>query len=116
VAAARFWQRRARTNASLEETMAAEDVTRWLGEKKPQANVNYLGPDADGVHGWRLEFREDAPGFELRIPEELLDSAGMLAERLMELETQGHLDVAGEEEYVVYLTPMEIAREPGLWE
>jgi hypothetical protein len=96
--------------------MAAEDVTRWLGEKKPHATVRYLGPDGDGVHGWRLEFRDRAPGFELRIPGELVENGGMLAERLMELETQGHLDVAGEEDYLVYLTPLEVAREPGLWE
>jgi hypothetical protein len=95
--------------------MAAEDVTRWLGDKKPEANVRYLGPDADRVHGWGLEF-DDAPAFELRIPEDLVENGGMLAERLMELETSGHLDVAGEEGYVVYLTPVEVAREPGLWE
>jgi hypothetical protein len=96
--------------------MAADYVTGWLSEKKPDATVRYLGPDADGVHGWRLEFLDAAPGFELRIPEELVENEGMLAERLMELETQGHLDVAGEEDYLVYLTPVEVAREPGLWE
>lgn len=94
--------------------MAAEDVTRWLQEKKPASAVRYLGPDGDGVHGWRLEF-PDAPAFELRMPSELVEHEGMLAERLMELEAAGHLDLAGEEDYLVYLTPLEIAREPGLW-
>ena len=48
-------------------------------------------------------------------PPEVLDNAGMLAERLMELESSGYLDRAGEAEQVVYLTPLEVAREPGLW-
>ena len=96
--------------------MAAEDVTRWLREKKPGASVRYLGPDVDQVHGWRLEFADSDSEFELRIPEELVENGGMLAERLMELETQGHLDLADEGDYVVYLTPVEVAREPGLWE
>jgi|SoiMethySBSTD1v2_1073268.scaffolds.fasta_scaffold3454054_1 hypothetical protein len=96
--------------------MAVDDVTTWLQEKKPRATVRYLGADPDGVHGWRLEFQDADPEFELRIPEELVENGGMLAERLMELETQGHLDLAGEGDYVVYLTPIEVAREPGLWE
>jgi hypothetical protein len=95
--------------------MDPDYVSRWLIEKKPQAKVRYFGPDADGLHGWRLEF-PDAVAFELWMPEELLDNAGMLAERLMELETGGHLDVAGQEDWVVHLTPVEVAREPGIWE
>ena len=96
--------------------MAAEDVTRWLQEKKPQASVQYAGADADEVHRWRLQYAGEAPLYELRIPAELVDNPGMLAERLMELETSGYLDVAGEADYVVYLTPIEVAREPGVWE
>ena len=98
--------------------MAAQDVTAWLQEKKPAATVHYHGPDQDGIYWWRLELpakgKEGLP-FRVGIPGEVLDNAGMLAERLMELENQGHLDRAGEEEHTVYLTPAEVAREPGLW-
>jgi hypothetical protein len=96
--------------------MDPDYVSRWLMEKKPQAKVRYFGPDPNGVHGWRLEFPDTTAAFELWIPEELLGNAGMLAERLMELETAGHLDLAGEEDWIVHLTPVEVAREPGIWE
>jgi hypothetical protein len=99
--------------------MAAQDVTAWLQEKKPGAVVHYHGPDQDGVYWWRLEIEtdgEEGSPFRLGVPEEVLNSAGMLAERLMELENQGYLDQAGEEEHVVYLNPIEVAREPGSWE
>ena len=99
--------------------MAAQDVTAWLQEKKPRATVHYHGPDEDGVYWWRIDVHEaggEGPPFRLGIPAEVLENAGMLAERLMELEAGGYLDPAGEEPYVVYLLPLEVAREPGAWE
>ena len=99
--------------------MAAQDVTAWLQEKKPGFAAHYDGPDGDGVYWWRLVPEgggESDRSFRLGIPGEVLDNAGMLAERLMELENQGYLDRAGEESYVVYLLPLEVAREPGAWE
>lgn len=99
--------------------MATQDVTDWLREKKPGATVHYHGPDQDGVYWWRLEVAgkdgKAGPPFRMGIPGEVLDNAGMLAERLMELQNQGYLDQAGEVEHAVYLTPLEVAREPGLW-
>ena len=99
--------------------MAAQDVTAWLQEKKPGLVVHYHGPDQDGVYWWRVDAHDGAgegPPFRLGIPEEVLDNAGMLAERLMELENGGYLDPAGEQPWVVYLMPLEVAREPGAWE
>src|SRR5690606_9571363 len=102
-----------------EPLMAAQEVTAWLQEKKPGAVVHYHGPDQDGIYWWRLELPRDAgdpgPPFRLGIPAGVLENAGMLAERLMELQNQGYLDQAGEVDHVVYLTPMEVAKEPGLW-
>lgn len=95
--------------------MASEHVTEWLKERKPQATVRYHGPDDDDIHRWELVFPGDAPPFHLGVPEEVLDDAGVLAERLMELDTQGWLDQAGEQEHLVYLYPMEIAKEPSSW-
>lgn len=94
--------------------MAAEHVTEWLQEKKPDATVRYLGPDDDGVHRWTLE--QGGIAFELDVAHQVLDNAGMLAERLMELDTLGYLSRVGEEEFVVVLTPANVAGEPGLWE
>ena len=96
--------------------MASEHVTEWLQERKPTATVRYHGPDDDGIHRWELVFPGDAPSFHLGVPEEVLENEGVLAERLMELNNQGWMDQAGEEEHLVYLYPMEIAREPSIWE
>lgn len=96
--------------------MAAEHVTEWLRQRKPEAIVRYQGPDPDGIHRWRLDFPGDATPFSLGVPSAVLENEGMLAQRLMELDTQGYLDQAGEEEQWVLLTAMEVAREPGLWE
>src|SRR5687768_7363130 len=94
--------------------MAAEHVTEWLQERKPDATVRYEGPDDDGVHRWTLE--REGVAFELDVASEVLESAGMLAERLMQLDSLGYLSRVGEEEFVVVLTPAEVAGEPGLWE
>jgi hypothetical protein len=99
--------------------MSAQVVTEWLREKKPGTVVHYHGPDQDGIYWWRVDVHEgddEGPPFRLGIPQEVLDNAGMLAERLADLENGGFLDPAGEEPWVVYLLPLEVAREPGAWE
>lgn len=97
--------------------MAVQQVTDWLQERKPGAVVHYHGPDQDGIYWWRLEMREEGKEhpFRLGVPAAVLGNAGMLAERLMELQSQGYLDQAGEVPHCVYLNPLEVAREPGLW-
>lgn len=91
--------------------MTAEEMTAWLQEKKPAATVHFEGVNEDDIHLWRLEFTGGKPPFVVGVPEELLDHEGVLAERLMEMETQGWLDRAGEEEHRVVLTLPDLAQE-----
>jgi len=88
--------------------MSSDYVTSWLREKKPQAQVNPLGPNEDGIHVWDLTFPE---GHTLRlgVPSDVADDEALLAERLMELETQGWLDRAGERDLWVLVAAAEVA-------
>ena len=96
--------------------MASESVTEWLKERKPSATVRYHGPDDDGIHRFDLIFPGGAPPFHLGVPDDVLEDEALLAERLMELDTQGWLDQAGEQEHLVYLYPLEVAKGPSAWE
>lgn len=91
--------------------MTVEQMTGWLSEKKPRARVEYAGPDENGIHVWHLSFPGDAPPFHVGVPDELLGDEGVMAERLMEAESQGWFDQAGEEEHWIVLTPDELVRE-----
>jgi hypothetical protein len=95
--------------------MASEFVTRWIEERKPGARVRYLGPDEDDIHVWDLEFAEAEHTFRLGIPEQLVEDDALLSERLMELETQGWLDQAGEKDLWVLVAPAEVAEGPTLF-
>jgi hypothetical protein len=88
--------------------MAAEYVTRWLEEKKPDANVVYLGPNEDDIHIWDMEFGGGEHTFRLGIVGSVADDEAFLAERLMELEAQGWLDDAGEKDLWVLVGDAEI--------
>lgn len=96
--------------------MAAEHVTSWLEEHDPEARVTYQGLDEEGIHVWNMEFPRSEHGFRIGIPDTVIQEEGLLAERLMELETQGWLDRAGEQDLWVLLTAGEIAEEPSLFE
>lgn len=85
--------------------MAAEEMTSWLQDKKPDAIVHYEGENEDDIHIWRLEFPEGGPPFVVGVPADLLEEEGVLAERLMELQNQGWLDQAGIDEHRVVLNP-----------
>lgn len=87
--------------------MTVEEMSDWLLEKKPRARVAYRGIEQDDIHVWDLHF-EDGPPFHLGVPVELLEEDGVLAERLMELQSQGWLDQAGETEHSIVLNPEEL--------
>lgn len=93
--------------------MTVEEMTEWLREKKPRAQVEYAGPDEDGIFVWHLRFPDDAPPFHVGVPGELLGDEGGIAERLMEAVSQGWFDAAGEEEHWIVLTPDELVQETG---
>lgn len=88
--------------------MATQHVTGWLAERKPLATVDYQGETEDGLHVWELEF-DDGHVFRLGIAREVVDDEGLLAERLMELETGGWLDGAGEADKWLLVGPGEVA-------
>lgn len=96
------------------EPMATHDVTRWLAERKPEAGIEYQGETEDGIHVWDLEF-DDGPTFRLGVAGQVLDAAGLLAERLMELESAGWLDSAGEEELWVLVGTGDVAGGASAW-
>jgi hypothetical protein len=77
--------------------MSSDYVTSWLGERKPGSVVSYRGPNEDGIHVWDLDFPDREHTFRLGVPEDVVEDDALLSERLMELETQGLLDQAGEE-------------------
>ena len=89
--------------------MAAEFVSGWLQEKKPDAQVTYLGVDEDDIHVWDLEFPDREHAFRLGIHDEVVEDEGPLAERLMELETGGWLDEAGEKDLWVLVGAKDIS-------
>jgi len=90
--------------------MAAEYVTRWLEERKPRGRIEYLGRNEDDIHIWDVT----VPGYDhalrLGIQDVVASDDALLAERLMELDTQGWIDQAGEEDSWVLLTKVEIGR------
>lgn len=96
--------------------MPSEYVTRWLEERKPKARVVYEGMDDDGIHVWDLDFPETDHEFRLGVPDDVARDEGLLAERLMELETQGWLDQAGEKDIWVLVARGEVAERPSLFE
>jgi hypothetical protein len=89
--------------------MATDFVTRWLMERKPDANVTYLGLNADDIHVWDLEFPEVEHTFRVGIVTAILDDEGRLAKRLMEVESQGWLDRAGEKDHWILVADREVA-------
>jgi hypothetical protein len=95
--------------------MAIDFVTGWLQERKPQAQIRYLGPSEDGIHIWDLEFAEAEHTLRLGIPDLLVEDDALLSERIMELETQGWLDQAGEKDLWVLVAPGEVAEGPTLF-
>jgi hypothetical protein len=93
--------------------MASDYVTSWLEERKPRAKVTYLGPNEDGIHLWDLAFPDGAHTFRIGVPEEVVEDDALLAERLMELDTQGWVDQAGERDLWVLVGPAELAEGAG---
>lgn len=87
--------------------MATHDVTRWLTERKPEAAVDYQGETEDGLHVWELEF-DGGHTFRVGVAPEVIEDEGLLAERLMELESGGWLDGAGEQDNWVLVGPREV--------
>src|SRR5262245_32396437 len=57
-------------------SMAADFVTRWLLERKPDARVTYLGVNEDDIHVWDMEFPEVENTFRLGIESTILDDEG----------------------------------------
>jgi hypothetical protein len=74
--------------------MAAEFVTGWLEEKKPDARITCIGVSEDDIHIWDLEFTGWDHSSRLGIPDSIVEEEGALAGKLMELETGGWLDDA----------------------
>jgi len=96
--------------------MSSEYVGRWLRERKPGATVIYQGANEDGIHIWDLEFEAQEHTFRLGIPDDVVEDEALLSERLMELETQGWLDRAGEEKDLwVLVAAAEVAEGPTLF-
>lgn len=96
--------------------MAVEHVTSWIEERKPAAVVEYAGVDEDDIHVWELTFPATDHRFRLGVPDRVIQDEGLLAERLMELESQGWLDQAGEKDLWVLVAAGEIAGEPGAFD
>ncbi|MGD2070880.1 MAG: hypothetical protein PVI57_19570 [Gemmatimonadota bacterium] len=92
--------------------MAVEHVTAWLAERKPHATVSYEGMDEDDIHVWELDFPDTEHEFRVGVPDSVIQDEGLLAERLMELETQGWLDDAGEKDLWVLVAAGEIGGGP----
>jgi len=88
--------------------MAVEDVTRWLREQVPGREMRHLGPGEDGVHTWEVDYLSGT-SLRLGVTGEVVDDEALLAERLMEVESQGWLDEAGEEDLWLLLTSGEVA-------
>jgi hypothetical protein len=88
--------------------MAIDFVTEWLEEHKPEADVDYLGPNEDDIHIWDLDFDDSDHTFRLGIPTDVVDDDALLSERLMELESQGWLDRAGEKDIWVLIAAAEV--------
>jgi len=88
--------------------MAVEDVTRWLREHAPGRDMRHLGPNEDGVHSWEVEYLGGA-ALRLGVAGEVVEDEALLAERLMEVESQGWLDDAGEEDLWLLVTSGEVA-------
>lgn len=96
--------------------MASEHVTSWLRERKPRAEVSYLGANEDDIHVWDLDFPDSDHTFRLGIPDDVVEDEAILSERLMELETQGWLDQAGEDKDIwVLVAAGEVAEAPSLF-
>lgn len=96
--------------------MASEHVTAWLEERKPAARVIYQGVSEDDIHVWDMEFEATDHDFRLGIPDVVIQDEGLLAERLMELETQGWIDQAGEKDIWVLVGRGEVAEGPSWFE
>lgn len=88
--------------------MAVEDVTRWLRERVPGREMRQLGPDQDGVHTWEVEYLGGA-SLRVGVAGEVVDDEALLAERLMEVESQGWLDDAGDEDLWLLVTSGKVA-------
>jgi hypothetical protein len=95
--------------------MASEFVTRWLEERKPGARVIYLGAGEDDVHLWDVDFEGSEHTFRLGVLASVVEDDALLAERLMELDTQGWVDQAGEKDLWVLVAPGELAEGPTLF-
>lgn len=95
--------------------MATERVTGWLKEHKPKATVTYEGMDEDDIHIWDLDIPGSDHEFRLGVPDSVTQDEGLLATRLMELESQGWLDQAGEKDIWVLVGPGEVAQGPSLF-
>lgn len=96
--------------------MAEQHVTDWLIEHKPKARIRYLGADDDEIHVWELDVPGSGHEFRLGIPDRVVQDEALLSERLMELETQGWLDQAGEKDLWVLVAAGEIGEEPSMFE
>lgn len=97
--------------------MAVDHVTTWLEEKKPGARVTYQGVgEESGVHVWEVAFPVAGHQSRVGIPTGVIEDEGLLAERLMELETQGWLDQMDDEDVWVLVAGGEIAEGPSLFE
>jgi len=93
-----------------------EYVTTWLQERKPRARVTYRGTGDEDVHVWDLEFPDAEHTFRLGVPDDVVQDDALLSERLMELETQGWLDQAGEDKDIwVLVAAGEVAEGPSLF-
>lgn len=78
-------------------------VSAWLVQHEPTARTGYEGVEEGDLHVWSIA-KDDAV-FQLGIPATLLGDAGLLSERLMELEAHGWLDEPGEAEPRLILAP-----------
>lgn len=96
--------------------MSAEYVTEWLEERLPESNVEYQGPDEDAVHLWHVDVLGTGHDLRVGIPEEVVADEGFLAERLMETETQGWIDQAGDRDLWVLVAPGDTALRSVSWE
>jgi len=95
--------------------MAAEYVTRWLQERKPSGRIAYLGRNEDDIHIWDVTVPGHEHALRLGIPDVVASDDALLAERLMELDTQGWVDQAGEEDSWVLLSNVEVGRGRSLF-
>lgn len=88
--------------------MAIDFVTDWSNEHEPEAVIEYLGPNEDGVQVWDLNFEDSERTFRLGIPSDVVGDDALRAERLMELGSQGWLDQAGEKDLWVLIAAAKV--------